>query len=365
MADTVRNRAEYHEDLERYPRLRDNVEVVETARVLKHAQNRDMEKIGGVRLPYSVWFVGSKGYAYPILCGSLDRRGTLTLFCVVRWIEGVRLPYSVWFFGSEGYSLLLTSMCYDDAYHVTPRVSALAWCDRLVSEPLVINKLTNVPAAFMDLMNQLCKPYLYKFVIVFIDDILIYSKSKEEYEIHLKLVLELLKKESLFAKFSNKIEAVQNWKALKTPSEIRSFLGLVGMEQEEAFQTLKDNLCNAPTLSLPDGAEDFVVYCDASNQGLGCVLMQRGNRHYLYGKKSVIYTDHKSLQHIFNQNELNMRQRRWVELFSDYDCEIRYHPRKANVMADALSRKERMKPRRVQAMSMTVHSSIKDKLLAA
>ncbi|GJZ22418.1 putative nucleotidyltransferase, ribonuclease H [Tanacetum coccineum] len=253
--------------------------------------------------------------------------------------------------------------------------------------------LTNAPAVFMDLMNRVCKPYLDKFVIVFIDDILIYSKSKEDHEVHLRLVLELLKKERLFAKFSkcefwlqevhflghvvnsngihvdpSKIEAVKNWKAPKTPSEIRSFLGLAGVEQEEAFQTLKDNLCNAPILSLPDGAEDFVVYCDASNQGLGCVLMQRGKviayasrqlkiheknytthdlelgavvfalkiwRHYLYGKKSVIYTDHKSLQHIFNQKELNMCQRRWIELFSDYDCEIHYHPGKANVVADA------------------------------
>ncbi|GKC15919.1 putative reverse transcriptase domain-containing protein [Tanacetum coccineum] len=145
------------------------------------------------------------------------------------------------------------------------------------------------------------------------------------------------------------------------------------VEQKEAFQTLKDNLCNAQILTLPDGAEDFVVYCDASNQGLGCVLMQRGKviayasrklkiheknytthdlefgavvfslkiwRHYLYGTKSVIYTDRKSLQHIFDQKELNMRQRRWIEFFSDYDCEIRYHPGKAN-------------------------SSIKEKLLAA
>ncbi|GKF01925.1 putative reverse transcriptase domain-containing protein [Tanacetum coccineum] len=83
---------------------------------------------------------------------------------------------------------------------------------------------------------------------------------------------------------------------------------------------------NSPILSLPDGVEDFVVYRDASNQGLGCVLMQRGKRHYLYGTKSVIYTDHKSLQHIFDQKELNMRQRMWIELFSDYECEIRYHP---------------------------------------
>ncbi|GJT51625.1 putative reverse transcriptase domain-containing protein [Tanacetum coccineum] len=88
-------------------------------------------------------------------------------------------------------------------------------------------------------------------------------------------------------------------------------------------------------------------------------------RHYLYGTKSVIYTDHKSLQHIFDQKELNMRQRRWIELFSDYDCEIRYHPGKANVVADALSRKERLKPRRARAMSMTIHSSIKARILEA
>ncbi|GJW85940.1 putative reverse transcriptase domain-containing protein [Tanacetum coccineum] len=191
----------------------------------------------------------------------------------------------------------------------------------------------------------------------------------------------------------SKIEAVKNWKTPTTPSEIRSFLGLAGyyrrfianfskiakpltsltqknqkyvwgVEQEEAFQTLKNNLCDAPILTLPDGVEDFMVYCDASNQGLGCVLMQRGKviayasrqlktheknytthdlelgavvfalkawRHYLYGTKSVIYTDHKSLQHIFDQKELNMRQRRWIELFSDYECEIRYHPGKARM----------------------------------
>ncbi|GKC21573.1 putative reverse transcriptase domain-containing protein [Tanacetum coccineum] len=171
-----------------------------------------------------------------------------------------------------------------------------------------------------------------------------------------------------------------------------------GEEHELAFQTLKDKLCNAPVLALPNGPEDFVVYCDASGIGLGCVLMQRGKviayasrqlkiheknytthdlelgavvfalkiwRHYLYGTKSVIYTDHKSLQHIFSQKELNMRQHRWIELFSDYDCEIRYHPGKANVVADALSRKERVKPKRVRAMNMTLQSSIKDRILAA
>ncbi|GJV83848.1 putative reverse transcriptase domain-containing protein [Tanacetum coccineum] len=233
--------------------------------------------------------------------------------------------------------------------------------------------LTNAPAVFMDLMNQACRPYLDKFVIVFIDDILIYSKTREEHEMHLGLVLELLKKEKLYAKFSkypSKIEAVENWKASRTPYEARSFLGLVGYycrfikdfskiakpltvltqksktfdwgeEQENAFQTLKDKLCNAPVLALPDGQEDFVVYCDASSLGLGCVLMQRG------------------------QNELNMRQRRWIELFSDNDCEIRYHPGKANVVVDVLSRRERVKPKRVRAMNMTLQSSIKDRKLAA
>ncbi|GJZ27052.1 putative reverse transcriptase domain-containing protein [Tanacetum coccineum] len=312
--------------------------------------------------------------------------------------------------------------------------------------------LTNAPAVFMELMNWVCKPYLDKFVIVFIDDILIYSKTKEEHEVHLKLVLELLRKEKLYAKFSkcefwlqevhflghvvnqsgihmdpSKIEEVKNWKAPTTPSEIRSFLGLAGYytrfiaifskitkpltsltqknqkyewgeKEEEAFQTLKNNLCDAPILLLQDGIEDFVVYCDASNQGLGCVLMQRGKviayasrqlkiheknytthdlglgavmfalktwRHYLYGTKSVIYMDHKSLRHIFDQKELNMRQRRWIELFSDYECEIRYHPGKANVVADALSRKERVKPRRVRAMAMTIQSGVKEMILAA
>ncbi|GJT09647.1 putative reverse transcriptase domain-containing protein [Tanacetum coccineum] len=88
-------------------------------------------------------------------------------------------------------------------------------------------------------------------------------------------------------------------------------------------------------------------------------------RHYLYGTKSVIYTDHKSLQHIFDQKELNMRQRRWIELFSDYECEIRYHPGKANVVAGALSRKERVKPRRVRAITMTIQSGVKEMILTA
>ncbi|GKF23757.1 putative reverse transcriptase domain-containing protein [Tanacetum coccineum] len=101
-------------------------------------------------------------------------------------------------------------------------------------------------------------------------------------------------------------------------------------------------LCSQPILALPEGSEDFIAYCDASKKGLGAVLMQREKiwRNYLYGTKCMVFTDHKSLQRILDQKELNMRQRRWLELLSDYSCDIRYHPGKANVVADALSRKE-------------------------
>ncbi|GJR41098.1 putative reverse transcriptase domain-containing protein [Tanacetum coccineum] len=258
--------------------------------------------------------------------------------------------------------------------------------------------------------------------LVFIDDILIYSKTQEEHVEHLRLVLELLKKEKLYAKFSkcefwlrevqflgHVINGLVGYyhRFIENFSKIAKSLTILtqksktfdwGEEQELVFHTLKDKLCNAPVLALPDGLEDFVVYCDASGIRLGCVLMQRGKviayasrqlkmhkknysthdleldavmfslkiwRHYLYGTKSVIYTDHKSLQHIFSQKELNMRQRHWIELFSDYDCKIRYHPGKANVVADALSRKERVKPKRVRVMNMILQSTIKDRILAA
>ncbi|GJY48974.1 reverse transcriptase domain-containing protein [Tanacetum coccineum] len=256
--------------------------------------------------------------------------------------------------------------------------------------------LTNAPVVFMDLMNRVCKPYFDKLVIVSIDDILIYSCNKEEHADHLRIILELLKKEELYAKFSKcdfwisivqflghvidsqgihvdpaKIEAVKNWASPTTPTEVRQFLGLAGYyrrfiegfskiakplteltqknkkyiwgeDQESAFQLLKQKLCEAPILALPEGNNDFVVYCDASLQGLGAVLMQREKviayasrqlkpheenytthdlelgavvfalkiwRHYLYGTKCIVFTDHKSLQHILDQKELNIRQR--------------------------------------------------------
>nr|GEZ52667.1 putative reverse transcriptase domain-containing protein [Tanacetum cinerariifolium] len=135
-----------------------------------------------------------------------------------------------------------------------------------------------------------------------------------------------------------------------------------GDKQEAAFKLLKQKLCSAPILALPEGSEDFIVYCDASIKGLGVVLMQREKRHYLYGTKCTVFTDHKSLQHILDQNELNMRQRRWLELLSNYDCEIRYHLGKANVVADALSRKEQ-EPLRVRALVMTISLDLPKQIL--
>nr|GEY51666.1 putative reverse transcriptase domain-containing protein [Tanacetum cinerariifolium] len=243
------------------------------------------------------------------------------------------------------------------------------------------------------------------------------SANKEDHEEHLKIILELFKNEKLYAKFSKcdfwlesvhflghvidsdgvyvdpaKVEAIRNWSAPTTPTEYEW-----GMEEEEAFQTLKQKLCSAPILTLFEGTENFIVYCDASLKGYGAVLMQREKviayasrqlkrheenytthdlelgvvvfalrlwRHYLYGTKCTVYTDHKSLQYILKQKELNMRQRRWVELLSDYDCEIHYHPGKGNVVADALSQKDR-EPLRVRSLVMTVHTNLPEKILEA
>ncbi|GKB43923.1 putative reverse transcriptase domain-containing protein, partial [Tanacetum coccineum] len=243
--------------------------------------------------------------------------------------------------------------------------------------------ITNALAVFMELMNR------------------------EEHGEHLRIILELLKKEQLYAKFLKcdfwlesvqflghvidskgvhvnpaKIETIKNWVMPTTPIEVWQFLGLVGYYRR----------------FIEEGTEDFVVYCDASLKGFEAVLMQREKviayasrqlktneenymthdlelgamvfalrlwRHFLYGIKCIVYTEHKSLQYILDQKELNMRQRRWIELLSDYDCEIRYHLRKANVVADALSRKERVKPLRVRALVMTVSTNLPEQILNA
>nr|GEV68281.1 reverse transcriptase domain-containing protein [Tanacetum cinerariifolium] len=136
---------------------------------------------------------------------------------------------------------------------------------------------------------------------------------------------------------------------------------------EDAFKLLKKKLCSAPILASPEGSKNFVVYCDASRKGLGALLMQKEKvtayAHYLYGAKCVVFTDHKSLQHILDQKELNMRQHRWLELLSDYDCKVHYHPGKANVVADALSRKERNKPLRFRALVLKIGLNLPIKCL--
>ena len=257
--------------------------------------------------------------------------------------------------------------------------------------------LTNAPTAFMDLMNCVFRPYLDKFVIVFIDDILVYSSSKEEHAEHLRIVLQTLREHKLYAKFikcqiwldrvtflghvvsaegisvdPQKIEAIEDWKPPTNVTEVRSFLGLAGYYRkfveglskiatpltkltrkeekfilseacQNSFDELKQRLTTAPVLTLPSGSKGFTVYCDASRQGLGCVLMQRDRviayasrqlkkhevnypthdlelmavvfplriwRHYLYGVPCRIFTYHKSLQYLFSQKDLNMRQRR-------------------------------------------------------
>ncbi|GJS17622.1 putative reverse transcriptase domain-containing protein [Tanacetum coccineum] len=257
--------------------------------------------------------------------------------------------------------------------------------------------LTNVLAVFMDLMNRVCKPYLDKFVIVFIDDILVYSKDEKEHGKHLKIILYHVIDRNGVHVDPAKIEAIRNWAAPTTPTE-KDKKYEWGKEEEENFQILKQKLCSAPILALPEGTKDFVVYCDVSLKGYGAVLMQREKAiayasrqlkvheenytthdlelgavvfalrlwiHYLYRTKCVVFTDHKSLQYILNQKELNMRQRRWIELLSDYDYEIRYHPGKANIVADALSQKERIKPLRVRALVMAVYNNLPKQILKA
>src|ERR1044072_9464259 len=286
--------------------------------------------------------------------------------------------------------------------------------------------VTNAPAVFMDYMNRVFSQFLDKFVVVFIDDILVYSKSREEHEVHLRQVLQILREKKLYANPSKcefwleevkflghviskggiavdpaKVETVMAWEQPRTVTEIRSFVGLAGYYRrfiegfskivgpltqltrkdqpfawtekcESSFPLLKKRLTTSPVLILPEPGEPYEVYCDASLQGLGCVLMQHRKavayasrqlkfhernypthdldvaavvfalkiwRHLLYGSTFTIFSDHKSLKYLFDQKELNMRQRRWMEYMKDYDFTLQYHPGKANVVVDALSRK--------------------------
>ncbi|GJW20473.1 putative reverse transcriptase domain-containing protein [Tanacetum coccineum] len=230
--------------------------------------------------------------------------------------------------------------------------------------------LTNAPAVFMDLMNRVCKPYLDKFVIVFIDDILIYSKDEREHEEHLKAILELLKEEKLYAKFSKcefwipkvqflghvidsrgihvdpaKIESIKDWASPKTPTEIRQFLERNQFDWEKIERRFLDDIaeaCASPIMAITESSEDLCGITVCVTQSL--VFALKIWRHYLYGTRCTVFTDHKSLQHILDQKELNMRQRRWLELLSDYDCDIRYHPGKANVVAMPEAVKKRIEP---------------------
>ncbi|GKE08772.1 pol protein [Tanacetum coccineum] len=316
----------------------------------------------------------------------------------------------------------------------------------LVSTHVAKNPYRLAPSEIQELMKQLQELLDKGFIrpssspwgapVLFVK-----KKDVKDHETHLRQVLSMLKQEKLYAKFSKcefwlrevqflghvinnegikvdpaKINAIMNWEQPKTPTEIRSFLGLAGYyrrfiqdfskiassltkltrknarfewgeDQEIAFQVLKQKLSQAPVLVLPEGNDDMEVYCDASSNGLGCVLMQRGRviayasrqlkkheeeypthdlelaavvfalklwRHYIYGVKIKIFTDHKSLKYFFYQRDLNMRQRRWLDLVKDYDCEILYHPSKANVVADALSRKTRHDSLLVKSPQMVI-----------
>ncbi|KAG8498857.1 hypothetical protein CXB51_005229 [Gossypium anomalum] len=250
--------------------------------------------------------------------------------------------------------------------------------------------LTNALEAFMDLMNQIFQPYLDKFVVVFIDDILIYSRDESEHVEHLRIVLQTLRDKKLFAKFSksefwlrevgflghiisakglqvdpSKISAVVDGKPPRNVSEVRSFLGL-------SFEQLKALLTKALVLVQPELGKEFVIFSDASLNDLGCELMQEGKliayalrqlkpheknypkhdlelaiivftlkiwRHHLFGEKCHIFIDHKSLKYFMTQKDLILRKRRWLKLLKGYELLIEYHPGKANIVIDALSKK--------------------------
>ncbi|RZB86561.1 Transposon Ty3-G Gag-Pol polyprotein [Glycine soja] len=257
--------------------------------------------------------------------------------------------------------------------------------------------VTNAPRVFMDYMNRVFHPYLDSFVVVFIDDILVYSKTREEHEEHLRIVLHTLKDRQLYAKFSkcefwlekvsflghvisqggiavdpSKIEAVLKWESPKSIFEIKSFLGLAGYYRrfiegfsklalpltkltrkgqafvwdtqcEHSFQILKERLTTAPVLALPNLREHFEVYCDASKMGLGGVLMQNG-QVVAYASRQLKTHERNYPTHDLELAAVVFALKIWRHYlfgskFEDYDFELSYHPGKVNVVADALSRK--------------------------
>lgn len=286
--------------------------------------------------------------------------------------------------------------------------------------------LTNAPSVFMSLMNSVFRTFLDKFVVVFLDDILVNSNSIKEHEQHLEQVLACLRKNRLFANPEkceffktkicylghvisgdgisvdpSKVRAIIDWPTPSNVSEVQSFMGLAGYyrkfvlnfsriahpitslqrkgkkfvwtdECETAFRRLKECLTTALVLAVPDSAKEFVVCTDTSLDGLEAVLMQEGRviayesrklkshevnypthdlelvaimhvlskwRHFLLGQHFELHSDHRSLQYLFTQPDLNARQQRWMEFLCEYDFEINYVHGKENVVADALSRR--------------------------
>ena len=286
--------------------------------------------------------------------------------------------------------------------------------------------LTNAPSTFMRLMNHILREFIGKFVVVYFDDILIYSTSLDLHIDHLKSVLTVLRKEQLYANLEKcifctnhvvflgfvvsskgvqvdeeKVRAIQEWPTPKSVTEVRSFHGLAsfyrrfvkdfstlaaplnevlkknvgfkwGEKQEEAFNVLKQKLTNAPILALPNFQKSFEIECDASNVGIGAVLMQEGHpiayfseklsgptlnystydkelyalvralktwQHYLYPKEFVIHSDHESLKYIKGQGKLNKRHAKWVEFLEQFPYVIKHKKGKGNIVADALSRR--------------------------
>src|SRR3954470_9045342 len=295
-------------------------------------------------------------------------------------------------------------------------------------------------------MNYIFMEYLEKFVVVYLDDILVYSKNEEEHAEHLRLILEKLREHKLYAKYSKcefwllevtylghviskdgiavtpeRIQSILDRTPPKTVKQVRSFLGLAsycrrfienfskivgpltnllhkGVKFEwtdkcqESFHALKDKLASPPVLAPPDTQKDFMIYCDASRQGLGCVLMQERKviaygsrqlrthedkypthdlelavviyalklwRHYLLGNRCEVYTDHQSLKCLFTQTDLNLRQQRWLETIVDFNMDIHYTPGKANVMADALSRKAYCSELEVQVQQPLLYEELR------